>query len=222
MNLPDDLLDSTWYWMAWAVWCLVLFLCLRRAPWQRFRESDHFNLWLGMVVLLVVVWSLKAGVLPGLNLHLLGVMLFTLTFGPALAFIGLNLVLVGLALNGSQDWFSLALNGLIMAGVGITISHTIFRWVDRYLPNQPFVYIFVNGFFGSALTVMGVGLSASVVLALGGAYDWPFLVENYLMYFLLLGFSEAWLSGMMVTLFLVYRPGWLGTFDDRRYLKREG
>lgn len=222
MNLPDDLLGEAWYWVAWAIWFPVLAWCVWRAPWKRFKDSDHFNLWLGMIVLLMVVWNLKAGVLPGLNLHLLGVMLFTLAFGPALAFIGLNLVLAGVVLNGAMNWFSFGINALLMAGVGIVISNLVFLFTDRRLPNQPFVYIFVNGFFGAALSVVGVGLVACLLLVAGDAYSWDFLTENYLLYFVLLGFSEAWLSGMMVTLFLVYRPGWLSTFDDRRYLKRPG
>lgn len=222
MNLPDDLLGETWYWVAWAIWFPVLAWSVRWAPWKRFQDSDHFNLWLGMIVLLMVVWNLKAGVLPGLNLHLLGGMLFTLAFGPALAFIGLNLVLAGVALNGGLDWFSFGLNALLMAGVGIVIGNLVFAISDRRLPNQPFVYIFVNGFFGAALTVVSVGLAACLLLVAGDVYSWDFLTENYLLYFVLLGFSEAWLSGMMVTLFLVYRPGWLSTFDDKRYLKRSG
>jgi len=55
-------------------------------------------------------------------------------------------------------------------------------------------------------------------LALAGAYPWDYLINEYFPYFLLLGFSEAWLSGMAMTLFVVYRPEWVITFDDSRYL----
>ena len=50
------------------------------------------NVWLGMVVLLTLVWSMKAGVRPGLTFHLLGATAFNLCFGPYLAFVGLCLV----------------------------------------------------------------------------------------------------------------------------------
>jgi uncharacterized membrane protein len=39
---------------------------------------------------------MKAGVKPGLNLHLLGATMFTLMFGRQLAIVGFSLVLAGL------------------------------------------------------------------------------------------------------------------------------
>jgi len=68
------------------------------------------------------------------------------------------------------------------------------------------------------LTVIGVGIAASLLLMVAGVYTWDYLAAEYLPYFLLLGFSEAWLSGMVMTLFVVYRPNWVGTFDDASYL----
>ena len=44
------------------------------------------------------------------------------------------------------------------------------------------------------------------------------LVYLALPFFLLVGFSEAWISGAVITLMVVYRPGWVAAFDDRRYL----
>ena len=218
MNLPDNLLDENWYWAAWAVWMLVFVRSVRRAPWSRLREPEQSNLWLGMIVLLTLIWSLKAGVKPGLALHLLGATVFTLSFGPHLAFVGLTAVLAGITLNGAAGWLGFALNSLIMAGVGVLASLAVLRISERLLPPHFFVYVFVNGFFGSALTVIGVGSAACVLFAVTGAYSWDYLVSEYLPYFVLLGFSEAWLSGMVMTLFVIYRPQWVATFDDSRYL----
>ena len=176
------------------------------------------NVWLGLVVVLTLVWSLKAGVKPGLDLHLLGATLFTLSFGPHLAFVGLSLVLFGITLNGEGGFLAYAINLLLMAGVGVMLSEGIYRLVLRLFPRHFFVYIFINGFFGSALTVFGVGLAATVLLGLAGVYSWDYLVSEYLPYFMLLGFSEAWLSGMLMTVFVIYRPGWVMTFDDSSYL----
>lgn len=218
MNLPDTLLDEAWYWAAWAVWVPLLVRSLRRAPWGRLKESVQSNLWWGMIVVLVLLWSLAAGVKPGLSLHLLGATVFTLCFGPHLAFIGLTLVLAGVTLNGAGDWLSFPLNSLLMAGIGAWASYGLFRLAERWLPKNFFIYVFVSGFFGAALTVLAVGVAASLLLALGGAYSAEYLLEEYLPYFLLLGFAEAWLSGMAMTLFVLYRPAWVGTFDDSRYL----
>jgi uncharacterized membrane protein len=218
VNLPDNLLGEAWYWVAWAIWLPLFARSLLKAPWSRLGESELMNVWLGMVILLILVWSLKAGVKPGLSIHLLGATVFTLTFGAHLAFIGLSLVALGLVLNGAADVFSYAINALLLAGAGVFLSQHIHALVVRFLPRHFFVYIFVNGFFGAALTLIGIGILSTVLLALAGAYTWDYLVEEYLPYFLLLGFSEAWLSGMLMTLFIVYRPGWVLTFDDSSYL----
>lgn len=218
MNLPDTLLGEGWYWAAWAVWLPLFARSLFRAPWAVLKESEQLNVWLGMIVLLTLIWSLKAGVKPGLSMHLLGATVFTLSFGPHLAFVGLSLVLFGISLNGEAGFFAYAFNALLMAGVGVLLSWAIYRVVLRLLPRHFFVYIFINGFFGSALTVFGVGLAATLMLVIAGAYEWDYLATEYLPYFLLLGFSEAWLSGMLITLFVIYRPNWVATFDDSSYL----
>jgi len=218
VNLPDTLLGEGWYWAAWAVWLPLFARSLFKAPWSLLKGSEQLNVWLGMIVLLTLIWSLKAGVKPGLSLHLLGATVFTLSFGSHLAFIGLSLVLFGISLNGEAGFLAFALNALLMAGVSVLLSQVIYRTVFRLLPRHFFVYIFANGFFGAALTVFGVGLVAAIVLAIAGAYEWSYLTSEYLPYFLLLGFSEAWLSGMLMTLFVIYRPNWVATFDDSSYL----
>ena len=49
-------------------------------------------------------------------------------------------------------------------------------------------------------------------------YPAPTLLDDYLPYYVLLGFAEAWLNGAMVTIMVVYLPHWVGSFDDRRYI----
>lgn len=218
MNLPDTLLSEGWYWAAWIAWLPLFVRSVRQAPWKRLRTSEHLHLWLGMVVLLALLWSLQAGVKPGLSLHLLGATVFTLCFGPQLAFVGLSLVAAAVTFNSDGGWLAYAANTLLVAGVGVGFSQLSYRVLSAVLPRHFFVYIFVNGFFGAALTVVAVGFVISVLLAVAGAYEWDYLFSEYFPYFFLLGFAEAWLSGMVMTLFVVYRPGWVTTFDDERYL----
>lgn len=218
MNLPDGLLDSTSAWLAWVLFVPFALYAVRQAPWRVLGDNTRLNVWLGMIVVLVLMWNLKAGVKPGLSLHLLGAMVFTLCFGWALAFVGLCMVLAGTTLNGAAGWEAFAPNALLMCGVGVAASHVVTRLVSRVLPKHLFVYIFANGFFGSALSVIAVGAASCMLFAFDGAYSAEYLSDEYFPYFMLLGFSEAWLSGMVVTLFVVYRPAWVMTFDDKQYL----
>lgn len=218
MNLPDTLLGKEWYWAAWLVWLPLLARSFFQAPWHRLKNPDQMNVWLGMVVVLTLVWSLKAGVKPGLAFHLLGATVFTLSFGPHLAFIGLCVVLAGVTLNGDAGFLAYATNALLVGGVGVALSQWFCRAVWRSLPAHFFVYVFVNGFLGAALTTIGVGFFVTLFLSLSGVYAWDYLISEYFPYFMLLAFSEAWLTGMLMTLFVVYRPDWVVSFDDARYL----
>jgi uncharacterized membrane protein len=105
-----------------------------------------------------------------------------------------------------------------MVLVPVATSWAMLRLAQRFLPSHLFVYIFVNGFFGAAAAVMALGGAAVVLLFGAGVYGAEYLLSEYLPYFLLLAFSEAWISGMAITLMVVYRPEWVSTFDDARYL----
>ncbi|THF66110.1 hypothetical protein E6C76_04435 [Pseudothauera nasutitermitis] len=221
MNLSADLFSTGWHLAALALSLLIGWLTWRTAPWQRLKTGPQLNLLLGFAVGLTLIWSLKAGVKPGLTLHMMGAMAATLALGPQLAIVALGLALTGIALNGTFGWQAWPINFLLMVVVPVLIAYRIHRLVERWLPAHFFVFIFVAGFFGSALTVMLQGLVASAVLVAAGAYSADFLASDYLPYFLLLGFSEGWISGGVITLMVVYRPEWVAAFDDRRYLFRK-
>lgn len=221
MNLPDDLLPASWYWVSHVLFFLVLGWAIHAAPWRRLKDDEMLHLWLGTCVLLMAMWTIKTGIKPGLNFHLLGATLFTLMFGPWLAIVGLSVVLLGATWFGPIGWDSFSVNGLLMGVVPVAVSYAIFRLTDRRLPNHFFIYIFINAFIGAALAMAVTGLTATGVLALSGAYSADYLSSNYLPYFLLMGWSEALLTGMLTTLLVVYKPQWVATFDDARYIRNK-
>ncbi len=222
MNFPDDLLPELWYWGAFAPVLLAVLWSLRGAglksllaePWTQ-------NQWLGAIVVLMLIWSLRAGVRPGLNLHLLGAAAMQLMFGPELAILGLSAVLAAVTFNSHLSWQAFGLNALVMILAPVLFSRLHLRCVERFLPANFFIYIFVGSFLGAALSLVFTGVVASSVLFVAGAYSAEYLLGNYLPYFILLAFSEAFLTGLSITLMAVYRPEWLRTFDDARYLWRK-
>jgi uncharacterized membrane protein len=218
MNFPAQLFPAAWSVSAWVLLGAVLGVSLRGAPWKQLRESSRFNVLAGAVVVLMLLWSMKAGVKPGLDLHLIGATVMVLAFGPQLALVGLLAVLAGVTANGSAGWSSFALNAMVMVLVPVAAAWGWLRLAQRFLPSHLFVYIFVNGFFGAALAVMAIGLAAVLLLLASGTYGAEYLLSEYLPYYVLLAFSEAWISGMAITLMVVYRPDWVATFDDARYL----
>lgn len=218
MNFPGGLFGHAWALGAFAALVPVWLWCLRTAPWRRLADSGQLNVWLGAIVVLMLVWSMKAGVKPGLNLHLLGATAFTLMFGRQLAILGFSAVMVAVTLNGGAGWEAYALNVLVTAVFPCFAADVLLRVVERYLPPNFFCYIFCAGFFGAAIAVMSTGLLATVLLWVSGAYPADMLFDDYFPYYMLLGFAEAWLNGAVITLMVIYYPRWVGSFDDRRYL----
>lgn len=218
MNLPDQLFPIEWLDTAWIALVVVWLWCIMKAPWRSMMDNLHQNIWLGFVVVLTVLWSLKAGVKPGLNLHLLGATVATLMFGRQFAILALSLVLAFVTYNSQLSWLAYGLNALVMIVWPVLLSHSIWAQVERRLPANFFIYVFVICFFGAAVTVMLTGSLATLVLYLADAYSADQLLSQYLPYFILLAFSEAFLSGMTMTVMVVYRPAWVSSFDDDRYL----
>ena len=221
MNFPDLLLPSAWYWTGSGLLVPLLVWALRTAPWRRLKDASQLNLWLGACVVLMALWSIKTGIKPGLNFHLLGATAMTLMFGPQLAILGIIIVLTAVTLAGMSGWQGYGWNALVMGAVPIAVSYGMYWLADRKLPNHLFVYIFLNAFFGGALAMAATGLGATLLLLWSGAYPAAYLFHDYLPYFILMAWSEAVTTGMAITMMVVYTPQWVGTFDDARYLHRK-
>ena len=85
MNLSASLFPDGWHGFMLVLAGLALYVSLRHAPWYRLKEQTFLHAALGFAVGLALIWSLNAGVKPGLSLHLLGAMAANLMFGPRLA-----------------------------------------------------------------------------------------------------------------------------------------
>jgi len=219
MNFSDGLLSTFWIFAGYLIFLPVFILAILRAPWWHVRISSDFHALLGMTVAVLFIWSIKAGFDDGLTLHLIGATLLTLMFGWAFAVISLSIVLAGVTLMGDAGWQVYPLNAVILIVLPVLISHGIYELADKKLPNHFFIYIFVNAFFGAAIAIGVVGIVSTSVLAMAESYTFSYLTYNYLVYYLLLVFPEAFLTGMLMTSFVLFFPKWVSTFDDNRYLK---
>jgi uncharacterized membrane protein len=221
VNFPADLFAPAWYWLALGLQLGLLAAAIRLAPWQRMRNPVQLNLWLGTVVSLMLLWSIRAGIRPGLGFHLLGASASTLMLGPPLAFLAITLVVLGNALSDNLELWSIPINALVMGAVPIAVTLGVLRIVERWLPSHLFVYIFGAAFFGPALAMVATGLAASLLLGLSGVYPFEYLLSEYLPWFALMAWAEAFTTGAAITLMVVYLPGWVATFDDSRYLRNK-
>lgn len=218
MNIPPELLPGFWLWVANALLGGLLAVAVTRAPWG-WLAGRSVHAYLGTIVGLLLIWTLRASVDPGLGFHFLGATLLTLMFGWELALIAVGLVCLGIAVNLGGGWTAVSVNVLVEGVVPILFTLGALKVAQRYLPHHLFIYIFVNGFFASAFAVLLSGVANALLLGAAGAYSLEHLQSEYLAFLPLLMFSEAWLTGMLVALLVVYRPQWIHTFDDETYLR---
>lgn len=203
---------------------LLAVLCFARAArgvdWRGLSTSGRLNLWLGTTAALMVLWRLRAGAHPGLDVHLIGATVVYLMFGTRLAVVSLAIAALGAGLAAHEPMEVIGLHWLLWAGVPLLASASAVPWAERRLPAHPFVFLWGYGFVVSGLAVGASGLAQVLVYGVLQALPWPVLTDDYLPFFLLLGWSEAFTAGALLTLMVVWQPGWVERFDDAVYLRR--
>jgi uncharacterized membrane protein len=200
-------------------YAVLLLLAVRYADWRRLWRSSELNLFLVLCLALIGLWSLRAGVSPGLALHYLGMTAMTLVFGWGLAMIGSAVALIGMMVIWGGDWNAFAVNALVVGAIPALVTITVHRLAQRHLPPNFFIYIYINAFLAAGLAILASVLVVAGLLAASDAYSLPRMNYEYLAYLPLLVLPEAILNGMVITAFVVLKPEVVATFDDDVYLK---
>jgi len=200
-----------------------------RHPWPLLRRNALQNAWLGALVLLALLWTVRAVVTGGLVIQLMGATLAVTLFGLPLALVSLFIVdvisLLGLAYLGGQGWQQIewaqiwprfVWMGLLPALVTAVLQSAMRRW----LPRHPFVFILGHGYFAAGLAAMAAGAAQAL-----GRYwfhpvgEVPHLADE-LLALIIVAFGEAFLTGILVAIFVIYKPQWVVTFRDEEYLRQ--
>jgi uncharacterized membrane protein len=221
VNLSAALLPPAWMFVVHALAAVLALWVLRTAPWRRLTEPAISSAFPAAVVILTALWSIRPPPLGGIEIHFLGATVLTLMFGPPLALFALSLVLLGTTALGGLEPAAWSLHLLVLGVLPVGASQLVLQAAERWLPRNIFVYLFIPAFLGAALTLavtgtVSLGLIGTLADAARADMAWQSLP-----FCLLLAFGEATLSGMVLTLMVVYRPDWVGTFDDSRYLRKQ-
>jgi uncharacterized membrane protein len=199
----------------------ALTLALARAPWRAWlADRERQWVWLGSLSLLLVVWSMKAGLTPGLSVRFLLVTALTLLHGWHLAVTAGALVLAVMSFLGLAEWSLFGPNLLCMAIVPALFTAWFHEQVHARLPHNYFIYFFVSTFLGAALGFNLAGLVRVALLAASGTLDAAHAGPEYFAILPLMSFGEAVVNGTIIGMAVVYRPKWVMSFDDRLYLAR--
>ena len=188
----------------------------RRANWQRLNAPGAFSAWCCSIILLPFLWHMNIPVAGGAALHLAGMPIFILMFGRRLAMTGISLSVLAYTLAFDARWANIGINLILLAVVPSYVGDAVMRATERFLPHNIFIYLLGNGLFGAMLMLATIGLfSLGAFQALAATAP---AGGDAVAYLLLLSWGEALLTGFLLTIFTVYRPEWVLTFDDNVYL----
>lgn len=218
MGMTENLL-STGQWLVTAIlFVVILIAALRGVNWKAFRDDNVIqHSFFGAAVALGFVWQLRAGLSPGLAIHIFGLTVITLMLGWALAVLSGLLALVITVITGREPLVMFAANGLITVMIPALVSHGIMLWERRRNFRNFFAYIFFCGFFGAGLSVAAAGTVMCLLLWTSGTYTFDALVHEYIRYLPLFMIPEGFVNGAFVTGLMVFHPDRLSTLDQRRY-----
>ena len=195
---------------------LILYLNLRSAPWRKLTAPGAFSAWCFSIIALPLLWRFDVPLMEGAGLHLLGLPIFVLMFGRRLAMAGIGMSVLACTAAFDGIWANVGVNLLLLAIAPAYCGDAVMRATERFLPHHIFIYLLGNGFFGALAMLAAIGtLSLAVHQALAAT---P-LGADAIAYMLLLAWGESFLTGFLLTIFTVYRPEWVLTFDDEVYLR---
>lgn len=201
-------------WINAAIALLALAAAASMRPWRALVSVPPPWPWLAWWLLLPALWGADHYVSMPVAQPLSGACLLMLMCGWPLAVLALlpvavvTAVLAGLSPAEALD--RLVWLGIAPATFGLVLGAMLRRWA----PNHLFVYILGRGFFATAVAGALAGtLAALTQLSPGGLGLDDMALGRWLV-----AWGDAWLSGMLVAIFVAFRPQWLATYADHLYL----
>jgi len=222
MTFPPEALPAPWQWLFHAAFAVLFLQSLRHAPWGYLRNREDGNILFASAVVLWLVWQLRTDIpgTEGLEFHLLMATTVTLMFGWAFAFLVICAAQVLVTVQGMAEWGSFAAIVTCNGAVPIAATVGVYALSRRYLPRHFFVYIFVCCFGAGALSMLASRATGMIVLLSGEAHTvFQMQADGYFIMLIVTMFPEAFVNGAIMTMLVVFKPHWVGSFRDRHYLK---
>jgi hypothetical protein len=176
LDLLSAQIPLPWLIATWSAAVALFGLIALHAAWFRLKNPADLNVFLGACVAVLMLWQIKAGIEPGLSLHLLGATALTLMLRPLFALLALAIVVGSVALWSGQyaafaaNWvrrsFRSRQAGSSTARSGATAAASV-----RHL--------FLNAFAGAAIAMLVVGAGPLVSIGMG-LYSADHLLKEYL------------------------------------------
>lgn len=204
---------------AWVLGVALLVWLLRTMTWDDVFIPGRVQQVLLATAGLIIIWSMRVEAIDGLAMHFLGIAIITLVFSWQLAILMVSVAVLALVALGVIPWVAIPFTILLNGVLPIWAVWRLLRFSERRLPPHLFIYLYVVGFVGGALSVLVVMAGKTLVFGALTDVAWDLLISEYFRYTLLLVLPEGVLNGMVITALVMFRPEWVATYSDARYLE---
>ena len=205
---PNMLLDLLLALIAGAV-------ALGLRPWRSVGEDGPPWPWLAWAAVLPLLWGADRYAAMPIVQPLSGAALLVLCAGWPLAMLALLPVAAVTGWMGNLGWAEGLHRAVWLGVVPGTLALGLGALVRRWLPPHLFIYILGRGFFATLLGATLAGAAAMLLSPLPAGIS----ADDLLLARALAASGEAFITGMLVAIFVAFRPHWLATYSDRLYLQ---
>jgi uncharacterized membrane protein len=193
-------------------------------PWAMLQRPALRHPWLAALVLLPWLWGLQGLVAGALPMQLSLASLLVLMFGWPLAVwtsLAIGAIAAWLAdpslAAGAGAWLQRAVGHSLWSGVlPATLALAVGLATRRWLPHHLMVYILARGFGATLLAMSATGALWVLTQPLPPGSEAALLMVGRW----LIAWGDAVATGMLTSVFVAFRPAWLATYSDARYLPR--
>jgi uncharacterized membrane protein len=213
--------------MAWILSaCAIFLLGVFKSRHGVLLQPRLRNLFLACILLLALAWNVRA-YLPNSNIdhfidlsfHFFGASLLVALFGFWSAITLLFIVALVGVFSLSGDLVESTRHYVLVSVIPALFAYGVIKAVNQFLPKHLFILILGNGYLAAFIStfatgVLIYGLQQILNITSFGTSD-PL---GWFLGLLILSFMEGSLSGMLLAILLVYRPQWVSTYQEDRYM----
>lgn len=212
--------------MIWLGLSVAIFLgAFYKSNPQVFFNNPLKLLSIAAVLFLAIAWNIspefpgqEPGKFYGLIFHFYGASLLTAMFGPAIALTLLFpvalfgiYVVQGNIVEASQQY-------LFVCSIPVAFSHLAILLIRKFIPKHLFILILGNGYVAAFTSTIFSGIALLIAQQFLGHIPNGFDFEGWVLALIIIAFMEGSLSGMLLAIFLIFRPHWVKTYNEESYM----
>jgi uncharacterized membrane protein len=211
-----------------AISSVVLLWAFRGGYWKVLIKPSVVNSVLGGIVALGLAWNVKASLpgmaaeaLVGLSFQFFGASLLVAMYGVRPAIVMLAGVTTIISFISSWTLEDSLRQFLVLGAFPAITACMVIRLINRFLPKHLFIFILGHGYVAGVISIIIPSLLLMLWHQAFAANTWGLSMDlvDWFVTLVILSFTEGSLSGMLLAVFVIYRPHWVPAFSDAEYLK---